>query len=292
MPDDCLFGDKYVPNKIEQLSSFVSFPKLHVTELIGVRVIVQFALHKNTEKVNMLWKQLDFFSPDSFAARLGSAARMLKELKSPDEVFYRNFNSAEGWYSEVVFKSGVSVKILGRGLDDFNQDPVMLLGGVMMRCKVEWLHLCVQELKHKAYNVSTLKLPALEVIDLFTCCCSPSPSYSPSPLFGLFFSFIMYYCMLIGRGYCDGYMTVYSFYGWVSLLGTSFALLIANEPWHSLAISVDISSSSSTCTGSQCRDVLPSHAVYDAMAAQGAALLVSPLQGITLSLSTCLMSDD
>jgi hypothetical protein len=37
-----------------------------------------------------------------------------------------NFHSAEGYYSQLVFKKKVLVKIIGRGYDDFSKDPVIL----------------------------------------------------------------------------------------------------------------------------------------------------------------------
>jgi len=94
----------------------------------------QFALHKNDDKMNLLWRKLEYFSPNSFAKRLGNAARMLRERKSTDDIFATNFHSAEGYYSEVVFHAGVEIKIAGRGLDDYSTDPVVLHQGRLCRC--------------------------------------------------------------------------------------------------------------------------------------------------------------
>lgn len=97
----------------------------------------QFALHKNIQKLNTIWTSLDYFLPQNVAKRLGSAVRMLREQKPSDYIFESNFNSAEGWYSAAVFDSGATVKILGRGFDDFSRDPVLVQSGVLMRCKLE-----------------------------------------------------------------------------------------------------------------------------------------------------------
>lgn len=93
----------------------------------------QFALHKNTPETSVLWKSLDYFSPGEFARRLANAVRMIRERKTSDEVFASNFYSSEGFYSEVVFKSGLAVKITGRGLDDYSQHPVILTRGTLLR---------------------------------------------------------------------------------------------------------------------------------------------------------------
>jgi hypothetical protein len=86
----------------------------------------QFALHKNIPRVNLLWKDLHFFAPNSFAQRVGTAVKMINQKKSADNVFGTNFHSAEGYYSQLVFKKKVLVKIIGRGYDDFSKDPVIL----------------------------------------------------------------------------------------------------------------------------------------------------------------------
>lgn len=94
----------------------------------------QFALHKNIESVNSIWKRLPFFFPNAFAQRVVQATRMLREKKSSDSIFTACFHSAEGAYSEVVWFSKVSVKIIGRGFDDFSKDAVVLRpDGVLMR---------------------------------------------------------------------------------------------------------------------------------------------------------------
>ena len=97
-------------------------------------MFTQLAFHQNTDKINNLWKELGYLSAKSFPERLGNAFRMLQEKKSSDEIFSRNFISAEGWYSQLVIKSNVSAKIIGRGFDDFYRHPVVLHKGRLSRC--------------------------------------------------------------------------------------------------------------------------------------------------------------
>ena len=51
---------------------------------------------------------------------------MIKQKKTSDAIFQTNFHSAEGYYSQLVFKQHILVKIIGRGYDDFNKDPVIV----------------------------------------------------------------------------------------------------------------------------------------------------------------------
>ncbi len=68
---------------------------------------------------------------------MGDAYRMLLEHKSTDEVFAHNFHSAEGWYSQAVFKAGLQVMIVGRGFDDYFREPVVVHEGRMTRCGLD-----------------------------------------------------------------------------------------------------------------------------------------------------------
>lgn len=95
-------------------------------------------MHKNKPALNLLWKGLEYFSYLSFAKRVGNAYRMLLEKQSTDEIFNKNFNSAEGWYSQLIFKNKlISVKIVSRGFDDFFREPVIINKGRLTRCALE-----------------------------------------------------------------------------------------------------------------------------------------------------------
>ena len=89
----------------------------------------QFALHRNTD----IYRALSYLSQQSFAENVGLARGMLG-AKLADEIYGRCFHSAEGWYSQAVFKSGVSVKVLSRGFNDFNQEPVIVYNKQLVRC--------------------------------------------------------------------------------------------------------------------------------------------------------------
>ena len=95
-------------------------------------------MHKNKPSLNTLWKSLEYFSYLNFAQRVGNAYRMFLEKQASDAIFNKNFNSAEGWYSQLIFKSKqFSVKIVSRGFDDFFREPVILNKGRMSRCSLE-----------------------------------------------------------------------------------------------------------------------------------------------------------
>ena len=122
-------------------------------------------MHKNIEEVNNLWKKLAYFIPDVYIRRMGNAFRMIKERKTSDEIFYTNFYSAEGWYSQLVFKSpGASVKIIGRGFDDFFREPVVLSQGRLARCTGEGkLSDCIDGVVSSPQNISSSMLPPIKV---------------------------------------------------------------------------------------------------------------------------------
>ena len=67
----------------------------------------------------------------------GNAARMIEDRKSSDVIFINCFYSSEGYYSQLVFKENISVKIVGRGFDDFSTSPVIVHQGRMMRCNAD-----------------------------------------------------------------------------------------------------------------------------------------------------------
>jgi hypothetical protein len=72
---------------------------------------------------------------------------MLQEKKTSTEIFEKNFVSAEGWYSQLVFNSNVSTKIVGRGFDDFYRHPVVYHKGVLSRCSLsESLTECINHI--------------------------------------------------------------------------------------------------------------------------------------------------
>jgi hypothetical protein len=81
-----------------------------------------------------LWNKLDYFTPDIFAKRVIKAINMLKQKKfQPLEIYNTNFYSSEGYYSEIVLDTDLNIKIIGRGFDDFNTNPVILINGNLIR---------------------------------------------------------------------------------------------------------------------------------------------------------------
>ena len=102
----------------------------------------------------------------TFPERLGNAFRMLQEKRSSDEIFAKNFESAEGWYSQLVFKSNITVKIIGRGFDDFYRHPVVLNNGHLTRCNLDGnLTGCIDGLLQQKEEsvVSVHTLPQIQV---------------------------------------------------------------------------------------------------------------------------------
>ncbi len=92
---------------------------------------------------------------------------MIKERKTSDEIFNTNFHSAEGWYSQLVFKTpGASVKIIGRGFDDFFREPVVLSQGRLTRCSLEGsLSDCIDAVVASPQNISYRALSPIKVVD-------------------------------------------------------------------------------------------------------------------------------
>jgi len=89
---------------------------------------------------------------------------MLQEKKSSDEIFNRNFVSAEGWYSQHVFKANITTKIVGRGFDDFYRHPVVLYQGRLSRCGLAGnLTGCIQEAMQLSEPVGVQSLPVMQV---------------------------------------------------------------------------------------------------------------------------------
>jgi hypothetical protein len=119
----------------------------------------QFALHKNTAAVNNVWRGLEYFNIHSFATRIGGAARQVRENRKSEDVFGSFFKSAEGYYSQLFFKSGKSVKIIGRGVDDYSREPVIVVRGQLYRCGVEEAAACVPAILSSPSNVSIRSLP-------------------------------------------------------------------------------------------------------------------------------------
>ena len=62
---------------------------------------------------------------------------MIEDHKSSDAIFINCFYSSEGYYSQLVFKENISVKIVGRGFDDFSTSPVIVLQERMLRCNTD-----------------------------------------------------------------------------------------------------------------------------------------------------------
>eukprot|EP01041_Mallomonas_annulata_P000336 gene336-603_t len=116
----------------------ITFSKLSDAGRLFVRG--QFALHVNKEKINNMWRRLSYLTPTTFTKRVASASYALREVgekrQPADAIFAKNFISAEGAYSAVVFGvKGIRVKIVGRGFDDFSRTPVLRIdNGVMHRC--------------------------------------------------------------------------------------------------------------------------------------------------------------
>ena len=112
----------------------------------------QFALHRNQDNTNLLWKGLDYFTVTSFSNRMEGASKLLKEGKhSVDTIYAKYFHSAEGFYSTVVFDSKVRIKVIGLGFDDFSTKPVILTNGHLIRCSFDNTKSCIEA--HKSDKI-------------------------------------------------------------------------------------------------------------------------------------------
>lgn len=97
------------------------------------------------------------------AQRIASAGQGLKDGQSSSDVFSQHFFSSEGWYSDAVFKSQMNVKIIGRSFDDYHSDPVVLIGGMMMRCQREQMQECIaRATNHTVAHPSIHLMPPIQ----------------------------------------------------------------------------------------------------------------------------------
>lgn len=92
---------------------------------------------------------------------MGTAYRMLSDKVPTDMVFRKNFQSAEGWYSHLVFQqTHLKMKIVGRGFDDFFREPVILYEGILTRCALSNnLSYCITQTMTQPYNRTINDLP-------------------------------------------------------------------------------------------------------------------------------------
>lgn len=133
-------------------------------------------MHKNNDRINNLWKGLEYFSYANFAKRLAIANQMLVQHKTTDEVFSKNFYSAEGWYSQVIFSINsesihsnklsdeVSIKLIGRGFNDFSPAPLVLLNGRLSGCdSQDTLTGCIAHIKQEKDNTTVYTIPKIHV---------------------------------------------------------------------------------------------------------------------------------
>lgn len=139
------------------LQDWLEIPDMQSFDIVTVAKVLdagrlfirgQFALHKNTDKVNSIYKSLEYLEKHRFTTDIATALGMVRSKKTSDEIYSQCFHSAEGWYSAAVFNSGVSVKIVGRGLDDFRKDPVIVYHNQLIRCpqSEHTLSQCIEQL--------------------------------------------------------------------------------------------------------------------------------------------------
>ncbi len=159
MLEDCIFVAKYVFNVYIFIQDFFIFIP---------RLLYKFTIHRNVEEINSLWKKLSYFQHENYASRMGTAYRMLSEHSSSDEVFNINFQSAEGWYSQVVFKQQLKIKIVGMVFDDFFREAVVWMNGSLARCPVSKnLTYCIRNIQETiAENTGIWDLPNPKVFFL------------------------------------------------------------------------------------------------------------------------------
>jgi hypothetical protein len=102
---------------------------------------------------------------------MGTAYRMIADKTPTDEVFRKNFHSAEGWYSQLIFKKkDFRVKIVGRAFDDFFRESVVLYDGRLYRCPLAAnLTSCIYQLVSNPLNISVRSLPKEQVSCVSPC---------------------------------------------------------------------------------------------------------------------------
>ena len=93
--------------------------------------------------MNDLFKKLDYFKIELYASRIGNAVRLIKLKKPSHEVSTSYFYSPEGVYTDIALKSGVSLKIVGCGYDDYDVEPVVRVNDYLVRSPSKSLYPCV-----------------------------------------------------------------------------------------------------------------------------------------------------
>lgn len=128
----------------------------------------QLAFHLNIPRVNEIWRKLEYFSPTKFLVKLEAAHRILQMKKHSSGLLIKNFVLDEGWYSQLVFRNNMTVKIISRGFDEFRHNPVVLNNGQLVRCMRQakgTLANCIENLQGRK-TVTVHKLPAMQVVEL------------------------------------------------------------------------------------------------------------------------------
>lgn len=104
--------------------------------------------------------------------RLKNAVRMIQAKENSRTIWGENFVSAEGAYSHLVFHSNFSVKIIGRGFDDFISNSVVMVNRQLVRCELNInLTTCIERaaLRLHANTVYTLPAEKVGMTYMFTC---------------------------------------------------------------------------------------------------------------------------
>lgn len=69
---------------------------------------------------------------------------MINEKKPSNDIMSAYFYSPDGLYSDLVIKSGFSVKIVSISTDDVDSNPVILYNGYLKRCTANNIYACIK----------------------------------------------------------------------------------------------------------------------------------------------------
>lgn len=123
-----------------------------------------------------MWKILPYFNNIAqYANRMAIAHKKLSKLKlNIDDSFHKYFFSSEGWFSNAIFQNNFKVKIVGYALDEFSDNPILLMNGKVFSCRNKNHSSCFEDFtnSNRTFSQSNLQTPKVFNFDsLFNSNC-------------------------------------------------------------------------------------------------------------------------
>ncbi|CAE7652267.1 unnamed protein product [Symbiodinium microadriaticum] len=140
---DVIWGrlDEWIDSSELHKYDIITISKINDAERFFLRG--QFTLHRNINRLNSLWLELDHMKPMVVLKRLAAIIDDIRKKRNHATIKFNNFISAEGPYSTLVFsRKDMHVLIAGRMLNDKLSRPVVFNQGILYRCMCENISHC------------------------------------------------------------------------------------------------------------------------------------------------------